>query len=520
MTDQLEQRLVESLTRRANALDSQKPSVEQSWQRVGTMRRRRHQARIVISMMCCLALLGACAAAYSIRRSGRSQPVAQRQKFDPDFRLLPKWLPSGLQREYLVAENQHLEQSQMKPTFGRVRQWAKNDKTAILYETKFSSQVALDGQSLEDAVLLLPHCPEESQCGLAWVNSNTQFNVRTTGISRRELFDIGETIQANGKSVEFEKPPLGMPLILDDQSGPTDPPVSFWSVRHDIDQSELSISAFPVGVERLGPDETWSEGELTTVRGLPARVTKRTDTQRMPFPWGSVSITFQEAGWSVTVSSSSVSHAKRITESLERATPEEFDALKAVQPGVSDKPRSEREKPTNEVMSAATGSAGSIKIAETQTAAGCVNVLISGGASDENVCVQFTDGAVAWSGVRTLGGKRVLIVLTGPPGDGIRLTNTKTDGANPVVAKDVGAVSTSGVFVERPEEQGYGWIGAAMLEVKDSQTSFELFTNEVDDGSSAALTHEQTADSLPVSPDPDYGDQLVRPVGLFPIPKS
>jgi hypothetical protein len=520
MTDQLEQRLVDSLSRRADVADGHKATVEQSWQRVGVLRRRRRKTRVVISMMCCLALLGAGTAAYSIRRSARPQPVAQRQKFDPDFRLLPKWLPSGLQREYLIAENQHLEQSQVKPTFGRVRQWAKNDKTAILYETQFSSQVALDGQSLEDAVRLLPDCPEEYECGLAWVNSNTQFYVRTTGISRRELFAIGETIQANGKSVEFEKPPLGMPLILDDQSGPTDPTESFWSVRHDIDQSELSISASPVGVERLGPNETWSEGELTTVRGLPARITEKTDAQMMQFPWGSVSITFHEAGWSVTVSSSSVSHAKRIAESLERATPEEFDELKAVQPGVSDKSRSEREKPTNEVLSAAAGSAGSVKIAETQTEAGCVNVLISGGASDENVCVQLTDGAVAWSGVRTLGGNRVLIVLTGSLGDGIRLTNTKTDGVDPVAAKDVGAVSVRGAFVERPEEQGYGWIGAAMLEVRDSQTSFELFTNEVDDGSSAVLTDEQTADSLPVSPDPDYGDQLVRPVGLFPIPKN
>jgi hypothetical protein len=219
-----------------------------------------------------------------------------------------------------------------------------------------------------------------------------------------------------------------------------------------------------------------------------------------------------------------------VAQSMEDVPLEQFNILpshESSQIEVPRQPRSERETPLRQVLTpSVAGFDITVRVAETETEAGCVRIALAVSGREEEVCVRISSEPVLWQGIRTVDGKRVLIVVGGPTVDALRLVDQNTQQrAEPITLGNAGATATEATSVETADERQYRWVGVAAREVTAASVGIELFANVIeeapgDDGVSqdaGSLTDEQLDASFPEAMEPDASGQLIVSIGQVPL---
>jgi hypothetical protein len=524
MSTQIEDRLAESLERRAQVSDRLPSPVAEGWSRAKVLRRQRRRLRAITSTVAVVAML---ATGFGVYALWDRRPVVRNvanQEFDPNFRLLPTWLPNELDVTRIVAAERM--DSVAPPSQRRVRQWAKGSRSVTIQDGPAGS---LWGDatllpSRERSLASLEDCL--GGCSVFWGENKNVFQVSASGdIGEVEFVQFVRSLTITKSEVVVGSNPFALPVVY--EGGDAFPFGSGWHLRPIISlQVSFALWAQPVDTEygRLNhPGQPWMSGKLTSVRGMPARLSSVRSGDEFVLNW-------HERGWNLSLTSDSEANVRRIAEGLRSATRSETAQLQRPNPNrvVPVVPRTEREAPTNDVVSIADGSV-SIRMGETATTDGCVRTLIMEGLKKEELCIPMNDQPVIWSQVRVVNEKQILIVVGGPQADAFRIGGTAANAREPQPARELGAQPMEGHVVENADERGYTWIGVSMVELPDlSASTFELFSHVVeespiiDDGSgndAGSVSDDQIDGSFPEGAAPDFGSQMLMPIGQFSIPK-
>jgi hypothetical protein len=519
----MEDRLAESLAQRAKIADRLPSPVAEGWSRAKVLRRQRRRLRAITSTVAVVAMLATAFGVYALRDRRPVVRDVANQQFDPNFRLLPTWLPNELDVTRIVAEER--TDSVAPPSQRRVRQWAKGSRSVTIQDGPAGSlwTDATLLPSRERALGSMENC--RAGCSVFWGENGNVFHVSASGdIVEVEFVQFVRSLTIDGSQVVVGAHPFGLPVVYEGGDA-----FSFgrgWHVQPIISlQASFALWAQPVDTEygRLNhPGQPWMSGKLTSVRGVPARLSSVRSGDEFVLTW-------HERGWTLSLTSDSEANVRRIAEGLRSATGSEIAQLQRRNPNgeVPVVPRTERESPTDEVVSIADGS-GSIRMGETATVDGCVRTVIVDGSKQEELCIPMNDQPVIWAQVRAVNGKRTLIVVGGPQADAIRIGGTAANASEPQPARELGAQPMEGHVVENADELGYTWIGVSMVELPDlSASTFELFSQVVeespiiDDGSgndAGSVSDDQIDGSFPEGAAPDFGSQMLVSIGQFLIP--
>ncbi len=523
MNVNLEDRLTDSLNQKAAQSDRVAAAPHESWQRASAHRHRRRTVRVLTSGISVMALLLSGVAVYALREH-RREPVIANETFDPDFRLMPTWLPDGVPSDSLVRFDPEFFEPSAHTPARRRRQWARGDQSIVLEDGPRPSWVQGAPVNLNEAMNQMTGC---EVCSLMWpVGDGWFWLYASRAVARDDLVAFANSLRVDGVRAEVPSAPLSLPLVFDKEEVVRFDEGPIWNL-----QSSTGISGrFSVFVNRLDsdferfnhPGQPWADGKLVRVRSRDARLL---DVTTRHF------VTWHERGWAITVVSDTGDNAFRVAQSMSEVSVAVFNQLRSTDsspPEVPRKPRSERETPTRQVLTPAlAGLDATVRVAETETKAGCVQLVLVVGGQQEKLCVRISPDLVLWQGVRLVDGRDVLIVIGGPNVDALRLV-TRESQLEPgeVVAKEVGATLTEVVSVESADERQYRWIGIAVVQVDGSATDVELFSNVVEestisdigDGQDAgSVADEQLDETFPEAVEPDPGDRLLTSLGRVPI---
>jgi hypothetical protein len=507
----LEDRLIHALQETADSATDRRGDVSATWQRTVRIRRRRKAIRIMTSTTAAVALLATGIGVFALRDHRPTRTVAA-ATFDPNFRLLPTWLPEDIPLDALMVESGN-SPTDLPPGFineqhpAHVRQWAGGLQSVLIIEEYPSLPVASLLVS-EPTVDLSRNIRCETSCNASGANSKLSLSISANQAVTPEQFKaFVRSLTLNESTFSVPAPPFGLPLIFDRSLQNMFWFASdSWTVRTAPELSDVfGLSAGKSENELTalnGPEQSWSDGELIEVRGLPARLTSSNDV--------SFVVNWREHGWDLSVVSNSAENVKRIAEGLRVATDAEFDLRKVASSDFGKKYQYSLEAPSAEVFAKSAEINGRIKIAKNETvSSGCTRMLITGGTTNEEICLHISEDPVLWSGVRAIGDKKVLIVASGSPADAAALVPPDSvPFVGPVKTSAVGAVEMQVAFV-----QGGGrsyWVGISRFVIDDTTTHFELFANAVND-------ETEINDEGEPKPTPS-GDQLLTSLGLFPIP--
>jgi hypothetical protein len=531
MTVDLEERLTESLTRRAELSDSVRGTPHESWQRASNHRRRQRTVRVLTSGLCVVALAASGFAVFALRGHRPVPPIAY-ETLDPAFRLHPNWLPEGVPRGSLVRSDTSVFGRQEESPATRRWQWARGTASVSLEVRPRPVAGAGAGSpiSLNESLMLMN---SEQTTSLNWSSTENSFSLRASrAVSQDDLAAFAKTLAVEDVRIAALDVPMSLPLVFEKEEVSRYGGDYFWHLGTStgiMGRFNVSATRVQTEFEHLNhAGQPWSEGDLIEVRGRPARLVD--ETARHAVWW-------HERGWAIYVSSDTAENALRIAQSMQDAPLEQFNRLPSSygrSAEVPRKPRSERESPVREIVSPSTaGLDVTVRVAETETELACVRVLISAGSRDEELCVQITADLVLWQGIRTVKGKRVLVVVGGPAVDAVRLVDRNAPRTlEQVKLGDTGAISMAATSVETANERQYRWLGVAAMEVNESSVGIELFTNVIEEARDAdeipaeenlqaagSLTDEQLDASFPEATEPDPGDQLIVSLGQVPLGK-
>ena len=251
-------------------------------------------------------------------------------------------------------------------------------------------------------------------------------------------------------------------------------------------------------------------------------------------------VSWAERGWHLSVGGEIEESVLGLAASLQDATDDQWAKNNKME-RVPTPPTPDERRVANEASVSVATPGGDLKIraGDLVTAEGCVNLVfekVSG--KDEKQCVKTTGSPVLWSGVREIGGKRVVLAVVDLHVDAVTLTT------------DTGAVSTqivSSLTLDTVQPDGFvvdtavtggdyrcRWIGVVALAFDgDSPGQIEAFTNteqdrdalpglvEADtDTGSPAVDVERTSDISASGTDVDDAAPFDRPLkslGRFPV---
>jgi hypothetical protein len=480
LLDPFEQRLAADLADRADQ-PARSANTDEVWAGARRHNSRRKALRTFTASLAALTMLGTGIGIYAARDA---RPTVANDAYDPNFRLLPGWLPDGTVVKRLHSPGVQVTPS---PSQQRTRGWAKGDRSLLMYESTGNIHPG-QATSRDTAIKLAENSPP-GRTVVSWTDDNSSYSVSANEqVDRTAVIELVRSLSAVDGLLLIPELPLGLPMQFDvrDFVASGESMANDWSWNAESSRFAIHLDASPDSDDRFNnffdPDRPWAEGVAVTVRGKPARLFA--DTNSRSYQW-------QENGWNFFLGSfavipdnrPSVDTLLKVADGLRIGTTNDYLQIPlwgqgpfvTLETNKTTRPEQVWLAPEENVHRGA-------KVADLIMAEGCVKVVITG-ADNPEVCIPIAagDGPIRWIERRTIDGKKVIVLVTRVEPDAVRLS-TATDPAPAAGTMDQrGLVKLDFTAAEHPQvddkpsELPDEWMGIAILP-DNGEDSLDLYS--------------------------------------------
>jgi hypothetical protein len=518
-----------------------------AWGRAQRESRRRRRTRMTTSLLAACALL---ATMFGVYRATdiRKRNVAQTGAVER-LRLVPTWMPDGV----TLRLQDGFYSSGQEPQRNLVV-WRQGDRRISVTSLVTTDPRYLNPQTLDLALVRLR---KESAVGqyASWLSDGVGLDASIEPALPWAEFEAilrSITVDPATKFVSPGSMPANYKEVFRGDAKAVWP-VDSWYMwpQQNYDQG-VSVSAIKRSVinrevygdaqDRTGfevVDEVEIRGRKVKLCGSKAiEIGVNVSAPEKPTRFG---LSWSERGWDVNVSAASKDAVLKVARGLRDATDQEWADFPSYNRGGinTQATPAERRKATSLAATIETG-AGDIKVraGDLVTAEGCVNLVFTGIGKDEKLCVKPSGKPILWSGVREVGGKKVVLAVVDLHVDSVMLTG-KDEPVRPDIISSLSiddAVPTG--FVVDVSEDGatYQWIGIVALPFEgDKPGDLEAFSSTEFDRDAPSELVDTDADlgSDTASPEPESGsaeagsadvdepfveyDMPLKSLGRFPV---
>ncbi len=533
---QIEDQLRKALATRARTVGAV-PDSEAAWQRSRSAKLRPPRNRLAIGASLLAGVVGVIATAVVInRREANEHQVRVTEIPIDDLRLVPSPLVPGAR--YSIGSKSVSE------TSAATIVW-RNDSQMIVLRSSWYSAAMANGRltDLDEALGEARSTGREIGGTLWW-----QTPLRTLSLSAAPPVKASE-MERLARSVVFDADgnvagmatPLGLSKVFDGASSLLEPE-RWWSITFDSgDQLAAGLSIRSVYAQRpsaladsLGTDGTDLSqlglvGRTRSVRRTIGKVIEGDRVNSLGKPVGkSTLLQWRERGWIVSVTAESEAAAVSMAESLREPTEEEWYDL--VTRFEFDVPIIERRKALRTAAAVdVLNDKVVVRVAEVTTQGGCVNIAVqyqsgeSGSSlkqADDRMCLEPSGPDLAWSGIRTLAGRPVVVAIVRVNADSALLTQ---DPGPPVTATGspaelgVSPIQPEGIVFDTLPVGSTGWLGLVVLPFDgESPGRIELFSDTNFDRSAPSPEPSEAEPVADLDSESEY-QPMLRSLGRFEV---
>jgi hypothetical protein len=539
MHTDLEEQVRNSLDRSASYVQ---PLVvgDGAWGKAQRHRRNRQRARVATSVLAAVALLSAGFGVYKATDI-RKRNVAQGGEI-ARVRLIPV-AKEGV--SYTVQDQMVKAPAIVSAGFEDMRIWKKG-----------TVEVSLTGrgdlspgytETLTQAVAKVRSEVNPDWHYLTWTDGVGMFILsasRETSLDQLEQLAKSATVDPVGKQLLVSQPPMGLPEVFHgdpDRLEPLDGWFLWSQVRAPNDEVSINgILQSPQYREIFGSNLRFGilirklsmRGHNAVLFSYESWTTSAGSMVKKTFT--RYSLQWIERGWEITVSGSKESAVLETAATLQDATDAQWAAMKNVEVYPAASTPAER-RIAKKVAATVETPAGDLNVrsGELVTKEGCANLVfekVSG--KDETQCVKTAGSPVLWSGVREVGGKKMVVAVVDLHVDAVTLTaDTGAVSTQIVSSLTLDSVQPAGFVVDTAENGAeYRWIGIVALPFDgESPGQIEAFTNtEFDREAASELVDTDNpaadAETATESPATDAAaddeapyDMQLKSLGRFPV---
>jgi hypothetical protein len=507
------------------------------WSRVQHERRSRRRSRAAVSMLTACALLVTLFGVYRATDT-RKQTIADSGS-EERVRLLPTWTP-----DYVSLRLQDGTVADASMVLTNAVFWREGSRTisvAVLSAAYVSStrEAALKGLEEQPKIFQFARWAQD---GL-----NVQVSIQPPlPVREAQMIVRSMIIDPAARSVSPASMPAGYSEVFRGEQSVLQPldswflfPIAMTGpaslVASGVKRSRMQRELFG---DQVSPGATLIE--TIDLRGHKARLTseplmKVSASDGRPGgepPEDQFGLFWTENGWDLTVGGSSREDVVRFARGLKDATDQEWaDFPRTGGVEVVQGTPSERQSASNVAVTIDTGAGEvSVRAAELVTAEGCVNLVFIGIGADEQHCVKPKGTPVLWSGVRKVGGQKVVLAVVDESVDSVILVRSEDPARTDIVSSlTIEDTMPAGAVVDLSQNGSeFQWIGFVALPFEgDNPGQIEAFTNaaeaETDQAQDTIPLDESNAE--PVAPDDtrepgEESDVSLRSLGRFPVDLS
>jgi hypothetical protein len=541
--DVLEARLRAALQQNAEDIGTSKRTAAAVLTRASHATKKHRRLRIVVASMaaCSLLLTGFGIWKVSDRRAAlNSNNVAAENGVYP-LRLKPTSLPQGSGKPYLTVGNPDAETVVMGGGPGYIALWTV-EGGAVVADTYLGPA----GSSRQDeSFFAATEKWKNRQLGsdepLQWSDTSA---AGTTDVWLSSLGNVSDAqLLSVAKSLSVS---VGGRIVIDETKIP-----SGFESKFSVRVSELrgnntwewSIGGptthTTVHAQVSTPNQRLLKGlqnrfekkpaETVTVRGVEGTVsTSNAGTQ------SSVTLTWSEHGWDLSIYTKDKATALSVAEGLETVDKQNWEELTVTSrraSGIYRPTRADRELATSDrgFLNVDFGDEPqgqiAVRTAEIVTGKGCFNAEFTIDKRTVKQCIPITRDQVMWSQVETVAGKRIVIALVDESVDVV--VGVSDDSAPPAAA--ISSLTVTDITVDNffiDTDTGSRRVGFVVVPFNDSVSALDLYRSEPAASSDATDNNSVWPESVPVEgveTDDNGGDEFdstLTPVGRYEINKK
>jgi hypothetical protein len=514
-----------------------------AWAKSQKQQVNRQRTRMLTSVCAAIALL---AAGFGVYKSTdlRKRNVAQTAN-EQRVRLVPTWTPDGV----ALRLQEGISWGEAEPQQNMVV-WRQGDRRISATVLATNDPRYVNNQTLDQAIALLTKQPSSWQHA-AWIQGDVALMVTIAPAlpqSQAEVILRGISVDPLTKAVSPRSLPTNFREVFRGDAKVVAPVDSWTMFPAQYNGQRVSVYAVKRSMidREIYGDEQDGFGfdvvDEVEVRGRKAKLfeSKAVQPENVPAPESPTrfEVKWSERGWDVSVSGVLRDDVIKVAQGLKDAADEEWAEFPRYSPGGinTEATPAERRQATKVAATVETESGSvNVRAGELVTAEGCVHLVFTGIGKEEKHCVSPSGKPILWSGVREVGGQKVVLAVVDLHVDAVMLVSKDEPVPSDIVSSlSINDTVPAGFVVDVSEDGAtYKWIGIVALPFDgDKPGDIEAFSSTEFDREAPSEIVDTDADTGSVTessePEPESAsidvdeplveyDMPLKSLGRFPV---